>query len=56
MMTTNLRGELTVTQTMLVKDPELFEAVARSLHMFPSEEMDRLKEDLFPTLLCPAVK
>ena len=43
-------------QTMLVKDLELFEAVARSLHMSSSDEMDRLKDVLFPTLLCSAVK
>jgi 60kDa lysophospholipase len=56
MMMTSLRGELTVPQTMLVKDLELFEAVARSLHMSSSDEMDRLKDVLFPTLLCSAVK
>ena len=55
MMMTSLRGELTVPQTMLVKDLELFEAVARSLHMSSSDEIDRLKDVLFPTLLFPLI-
>lgn len=56
MMLTSLRGELTVPQTALLKDMELFEAVARSLHLSSDEEMNRLKDVLFPTLLCSAVK
>ena len=55
-MVTSLRGELTVPQAALLKDMELFEAVARSLHLSSDEEMNRLKDVLFPTLLCSAVK
>ena len=56
MMMTNLRGELTLPQSILFKDSELVEAVARSLRMSSGEEMDRLKDVLFPTLLCTAVQ
>lgn len=56
MMMTNLRGELTVPQASLVKDMELIEALARSLHLSSSEEMDKLKDVLFPSLICSAVK
>lgn len=55
-MMTNLRGELTVPQASLVKDMELIEALARSLHLSSSEEMDKLKDVLFPSLICSAVK
>lgn len=55
-MMTNLRGELTVPQASLVKDMELVEALARSLHLSSSEEMDQLKDVLFPSLICSAVK
>ena len=56
MMMTNLRGELTVPQPSLVKEMELIEALANSLHLSSSEEMDKLKDLLFPSLICSAVK
>jgi lysophospholipase len=56
MMMTNLRGELTLPHTTLVKEMELIEALARSLHLSSSEEMDQLKDVLFPSLICSAVK
>jgi len=56
MMLTNLRGELTVPYQSRFKDLEMFEAVARFLHMSSSEEMDELKDSFFPSVLCSAVK
>ena len=56
MMMTNLRGELTVPQPTIVKEMELIEALARSLHLSSSEDMDKLKDVLFPSLICSAVK
>lgn len=56
MMMTNLRGELTVPQPTMVKEMELIEALARSLHLSSSEDMDKLKDVLFPSLICSAVK
>lgn len=56
MMMTNFRGELTVPQPSMVKENELIEALARSLHLSSSEEMDQLKDVLFPSLICSAVK
>ena len=55
-MLTNLRGELTVPYQSRFKDLEMFEAVARFLHMSSSEEMDELKDSFFPSVLCSAVK
>lgn len=55
-MMTNLRGELTVPQPTIVKEMELIEALARSLHLSSSEDMDKLKDVLFPSLICSAVK
>ena len=40
----------------IVKEMELIEALARSLHLSSSEEMDKLKDVLFPSLICSAVK
>lgn len=56
MMMTNLRGELTLPHTKLDKEMELVEALARSLHLSSSEEMEQLKDVLFPSLICSAVK
>lgn len=56
MMMTNLRGELTVPHSGLVKEMELVEALACSLHLSSSDEMDKLKDVLFPSLICSAVK
>ena len=55
-MMTNLRGELTADNKHMIEDLELFEAVAHSLHLSSSEERDELKDVLFPSLLCSAVK
>ena len=56
MMMTNLRGELTIPQTSQLKEMEIVEALARSLHLSSSDEMDELKDVLFPSLIYSAVK
>ena len=55
-MMTNLRGELTVPHENRIKDLELFETVARILHLSSGEEMDRMEDIFFPSLLCAAAK
>ena len=56
MMVTNLRGELTIPHQNRIKDLEMFEAVARFLHLSSGEEMDEVKDVFFPSLVCSAVK
>lgn len=56
MMMTNLRGELTIPQSSQLKEMEIVEAVARSLHLSSSEEMEKLKDVLFPSLILSAIK
>jgi len=56
MLVTNLRGELTIPHQNRIKDLEMFEAVARFLHLSSGEEMDDMKDVFFPSLVCSAVK
>jgi len=51
-----LRGELTIPHQNRIKDLEMFEAVARFLHLSSGEEMDEVKDVFFPSLVCSAVK
>lgn len=43
-------------QSSQLKEIEIVEALARSLHLSSSEEMDKLKDVLFPSLILSAVK
>lgn len=56
MMVTSLRGELTIPYQNRIQDLEMFEAVARFLHLSSGEEMDEIENVFFPSLVCSAVK
>lgn len=55
-MVTSLRGELTIPYQNRIQDLEMFEAVARFLHLSSGEEMDEIENVFFPSLVCSAVK
>lgn len=60
-MMTNLMGEMTVLKSGLEPDAEkegeleLVQAVAKALHLTTSDELKRVKNVLFPSILCSAV-
>ncbi|KAK7505413.1 hypothetical protein BaRGS_00003158, partial [Batillaria attramentaria] len=58
MLSRNLRGEMTavVQETMTIMDHDLIEGVARTLCLSTHEEVDKLKDALFPSLMCAAAK
>ncbi|EFN66941.1 L-asparaginase [Camponotus floridanus] len=55
MMQTNLRGELTVGQPPTLQDWDLVEAVAKSLRLSSTAELQELGSILFPAMLSAAV-
>ncbi|GAB1862729.1 asparaginase [Camponotus japonicus] len=55
MMQTNLRGELTAGQPPTLQDWDLVEAVARSLRLSSTVELQELGSILFPAMLSAAV-
>ena len=54
-MQSNLRGELTAIGTHAMKDYDLVDAVARSLHLSSPEELNQLGDTLFPAMINAAV-
>ncbi|KYM96510.1 PREDICTED: L-asparaginase 1 [Cyphomyrmex costatus] len=55
MMQTNLRGELTAGRPLAIQDWDLVEAVARSLRLSSTVELQELGSILFPAMLNAAV-
>ncbi|XP_064556304.1 L-asparaginase [Drosophila montana] len=55
MMQANLRGELTSVAAHTMKDYDLVDAVARSLHLSSPQELDQLGATLFPAMINAAV-
>ena len=54
----NLRGEMTATfhESMSIMDHDLIEGVARTLSLSTRDEVNKLKDALFPSLFCAAAK
>ncbi|XP_037086735.1 LOW QUALITY PROTEIN: L-asparaginase-like [Pollicipes pollicipes] len=55
-ITQNLRGELTAHVDVELHDQDLVEAIARKMHMTSSGEVERLRETLYPAMLCSAAE
>ncbi|EDW06385.1 L-asparaginase [Drosophila mojavensis] len=55
MMQSNLRGELTSMGAHAMKDYDLVDAVARSLHLSSPQELNQLGNTLFPAMINAAV-
>ncbi|XP_025104176.1 L-asparaginase-like isoform X2 [Pomacea canaliculata] len=58
MLGQNLRGEMTTVaqETLSFMDHDLIESVAQTLHLSTHEEVNKLKDALFPNLMCAAAK
>ncbi|KAK3093431.1 hypothetical protein FSP39_015649 [Pinctada imbricata] len=56
MMTRNLRGEMTVVrnETISIMDFELIDSVAKCLSISSTEEVNKLRDALYPNLTCAA--
>jgi lysophospholipase len=52
MIETNLRGELSVYKDCKVEDIELIQAIAQTLKVSTSQEMDALRSALYPAIVC----
>lgn len=52
MVRTNLRGELSVMQKRKVEDVSLVQAIANTLKVSTSDEMERLRSALYPAIVC----
>ncbi|XP_058452041.1 L-asparaginase-like [Malaya genurostris] len=55
MMKNNLRGELTCEKTPEMQEYDLIEAVARTLQLNSTKELNQLKSSLFPAMVNTAV-
>nr|XP_034325226.1 L-asparaginase [Crassostrea gigas] len=57
-MKRNLRGEMTVVakENITILDFELIESVARALSVSSTEEIKKLRDALYPSLMCAAAK
>jgi lysophospholipase len=58
MMRQNLRGEMTValTSSISISDFTLIDKVAEAMSMSSTEELQMLKNALYPSLMCAAAK
>ncbi|XP_003747533.2 L-asparaginase-like [Galendromus occidentalis] len=52
MMQTSLRGELTVVKETALKDLDLITAIAKTMNISSTEELEALKTTLVPSILC----
>ena len=52
MVRTNLRGELTVIREKNVEDITLVQAIANTLKVSTSDEMEKLRSALYPAIVC----
>lgn len=52
MLQTNLRGELTLTNPRKLDDMDLISAIARTMNISSSEELQSLQTVLYPSILC----
>lgn len=52
MVKSNLRGELSVISEQKVEDITLIQAIADTLKVSTSDEMDRLRSALYPAIVC----
>lgn len=52
MVRTNLRGELSVIREQHVEDIHLVQAIAHTLKVSTSDEMDKLRSALYPAIVC----
>lgn len=52
MMQTSLRGELTVVKETPLKDLDLITAIAKTMNISSTEELEALKTTLVPSILC----
>lgn len=52
MMQTNLRGELTVAKEVKMEDLDLITAVIKTMRLSSSEEINALRDTLYPVILC----
>ena len=52
MVRTNLRGELSVIREQKVEDVGLVQAIAHTLKVSTSDEMDKLRSALYPAIVC----
>ena len=56
MMAENLRGELTAEADVELQGQDLAVAIAHKLQMTSGGELERLRETLYPALLCAAAE
>ena len=56
MVTQNLRGELTAGAEVELQDQDLAAAIAHKLQMTSGGELERLRETLYPAMLCAAAE
>ena len=56
MVTKNLRGELTAEADVELQGQDLAAAIAHKLQMTSGGELERLRETLYPALLCAAAE
>ncbi|XP_043224533.1 L-asparaginase-like isoform X1 [Amphibalanus amphitrite] len=56
MVTQNLRGELSADAEVELQDQDLAAAVAQKLQMTSGSELERLRETLYPAMLCTAAE
>lgn len=52
MVRTNLRGEMTVIREQKVEDLSLVQAIANTLKVSTSDEIDKLRSALYPAIVC----
>lgn len=52
MIETNIRGELSVYKDQKFDDIELIQAIAQTLKVSTSQEMDALRTALYPAIVC----
>lgn len=52
MVRSNLRGELSVIREQRVEDISLVQAIAQTLKVSTSDEMDKLRLALYPAIVC----
>lgn len=52
MLQTNLRGELTLTNPRKLDDMDLISAIARTMNISSSEDLQSLQTVLYPSILC----
>ncbi|CAN8000156.1 unnamed protein product, partial [Ixodes hexagonus] len=52
MLQTNLRGEMTLTNPRKLDDMDLISAIARTMNISSSEELQSLQTVLYPSILC----